>query len=62
MKKVGMDMDDFDTLARSWREERAKKNAAITQYTNKESTANLREQLDYDLITKSENLDSVYNR
>jgi hypothetical protein len=62
MKKVGMDMDDFDTLARSWREERAKKNAVITQYSNKESTANLREQLDYELITKSENLDSVYNR
>ena len=62
MKKIGMDMDDFETLARNWREERAKRDGAIKQYSNKESTANLREQIDYELITKQENLDSIYNR
>ena len=62
MKKIGMDMDDFETLARNWREERAKRDGAIKQYSNKESTANLREQIDYDLISKQENLDSIYNR
>lgn len=62
MKKVGMDMDDFDTLARAWREEREKWDSSIKQYSKKESTANIREQIDYELITKQNNLDSIYNR
>lgn len=62
MKKVGMNIDDFDTLARYWRDERAKRDATIKQFSNKESTANIREQIDYELITKQENLDSIYNR
>lgn len=62
MKKVGMDMDDFDTFARYWRDERKKRDENISKYSNKEPTANLREQLDYEIITKQENFDSVYNR
>lgn len=62
MIKVGMDMDNFETLARYWREERSKRHACIAQYSKKEPTANLREQLDYKLITKEDNLDSIYNR
>lgn len=62
MIKVGMDMDDFDTLARNWREERARRNQQVTQFSHKEPTANLREQVDFDLITRKDNLESVYNR
>lgn len=62
MMKVGMNLDDFDTMARYWREEKANRNQSISQYSKKEPTANLREQLDFDLITKVENLDSIYNR
>lgn len=62
MIKVGMDMDDFDTMARKWREYKSSQEQQMTQYSNKEPTANLREQLDYDLIVKADDLDSVYNR
>lgn len=62
MMKIGMNLDDLDTMARYWREEKAKQNICAEQYNRKEPTANLREQLDYDLITKNDNLDSIYNR
>lgn len=62
MIKVGMDMDSFDTLAREWRKERAKYEATISQYSNKEPTSNLREELDYKIISKTEEIHSIYNR
>lgn len=62
MMKIGMDMDDFDTMARYWRDKNAKKEKSVRKYSNKESTANLQEQLDFDLITKDEHLESIYNR
>ena len=62
MIKIGMDLDDFDTLARNWREERAKRNESIKQFSKKESTANIREQIDFELITKQDDLESIYNR
>ena len=62
MIKMGMDIDDFDSMCRYWRDERAKRNARVTKYNNKESTANLQEQLDFDIITEREDLRSVYNR
>lgn len=62
MIKVGIDMDHFDSMCRYWREERKQRNSGIKQYSKKEPTANIREQLDFDLITEDKKLFSVYNR
>lgn len=62
MIKIGMDLDGFDSMCRYWREERTKRDKAFSQYSNKESTANLREQLDYEIITADKKLASVYNK
>lgn len=62
MIKTGMDMDDFDSLCRYWREERARGDSAISKFTNKESTVSLQDQLDFELVAEAEKLESVYNR
>lgn len=62
MLKIGMDLDDFDSMCRYWREERSKKDKVLDQFSNKEPTANLQEQIDFNLITEEKKLQSVYNR
>lgn len=62
MKKIGMDFNDYDSMCRYWREERSKRDDTYKKYSKKESTANLREQLDFDLITEEKDLQSIYNR
>lgn len=62
MIKIGMNLDDFDSMCRYWREERSSRAKRYNTYSNKEPTANLREQLDFDLITADNDLRSVYNR
>lgn len=62
MLKVGMDLDDFDSMCRYWREERSKKDKVLDQFSNKEPTVNLQEQIDFNMITEEKDLQSVYNR
>lgn len=62
MVKIGMDLDDFDSMCRYWREERSRRDKMCNTYSNKEPTANLREQLDFNIVTEDKNLKSVYNR
>lgn len=52
MVKIGMNLDDLETMARYWRNEKKKYETAISPYNKKESSASIRAQIEYDIINE----------